>query len=291
VRPWSALILLLSLFLGACGQVDRCMVSANPDTATCSAAYMPPTTREPSLEYTSNPASPPAQAEVIDIRLDHNFSGGDRAKILRAVEQWNHVLNGFVRMEVAPLDGAAATTPTEAGRNTWIVARADGRGLGGGMALRGNPFTHALAQTQPLGSVGGMVLVYADRIGSRDLTGVMMHEFGHVLGLGHDSHGRLMASHYSGNRQACIDLSAAQAVAAQRNLPLDELNWCGGDPLPPNFARVRAPAQPQAPAVATPVVPAVDPTPADVAEQPEPVAELAETPAAEMGVFEGDRDF
>jgi hypothetical protein len=48
-----------------------------------------------------------------------------------------------------------------------------------------------------------------------------------VLGLGHDPNGRLMSPRYTARNQQCIDLAAAEAIAANRKLPVEELNWCG----------------------------------------------------------------
>jgi putative peptidase family protein len=67
--------------------------------------------------------------------------------------------------------------------------------------------------------------VYLDRIGMRDLGGIVMHELGHVLGLGH-SEGGLMAARYHPTNQQCIDKATITAVAAKRRLPVDQLNWC-----------------------------------------------------------------
>ena len=92
--------------------------------------------------------------------------------------------------------------------------------------VNGTTLGHALAATRSAPSVGGMVVVYVDRVRGYDLASVMRHELGHVLGLGHDPNGRLMSSRYTANRQQCIDRAAAEAVAASRALPPPALNWC-----------------------------------------------------------------
>ena len=71
------------------------------------------------------------------------------------------------------------------------------------------------------------MIVYLDRIGTRDLGSVMMHELGHVLGVGHADKG-LMATHYHPVDQQCVDKATVAAVAAKRQLPADKLNWCEG---------------------------------------------------------------
>ena len=82
----------------------------------------------------------------------------------------------------------------------------------------------AITLRQPQG--GGLVVIYADSLGGRDLGGVMRHELGHVLGLDHEPRGGLMATHYSPHDQQCIDRAAAEAIARLRKLPLDQLIWC-----------------------------------------------------------------
>ena len=169
------------------------------------------------LRYTSHPPAATVP-ETVPLRITGAFSPGDRAKILRAVNEWNVALNGFVRFtivddSVAPVAKARAPRP-------WSIMAAEGVGP---RVARGP--TVALAVTQPVPGAGGLMIVYLDRIGTRDLGSVVMHELGHVLGVGHGEKG-LMAAHYHPSDQQCVDKATAAAVAAGRRLPADQLNWC-----------------------------------------------------------------
>jgi hypothetical protein len=136
---------------------------------------------------------------------------------LRAVNEWNVALNGFVRLAIVDdsAPGASQRQP-----RPWTIMTANGVGP---RAAPGS--TIALAHTQAVPGAGGLMIVYRDRIGMRDLGSVVMHELGHVLGLGHGPKG-LMAAHYHPTDQQCIDKATIADVAAQRRLPISQLNWC-----------------------------------------------------------------
>ncbi len=171
-----------------------------------------------------------APVEIIPVRIDTQFNVEERAKILEALRHWNHALNGQIRFDVSAtpynVSGPVASAPTT--KNAWIIARVSGTGAmpAGVLQNRGPQLGMTLAQTQQLLGEGGMVLVFADKIGNRDLGGIMLHELGHVLGLGHDNAGRLMAPTYSASAQQCIDRGAVQAVAQIKGLAFENLNWC-----------------------------------------------------------------
>ncbi len=171
--------------------------------------------------YTDHASSAPT-ARILDLYIDRDFDGHDRQRILMAVRQWNYALNGFVRFRVSllPEDVPSSMVAQIKGAGGWIVARIDSRYP---IAHEGEGL-HALAVTVGNNHTG-FVYVISDRIGTRDLTGVVMHEFGHVLGAGHDSAG-LMAPVYSPAGSLCIDHDAMAMVARAQRLPVSQLNWC-----------------------------------------------------------------
>jgi hypothetical protein len=169
--------------------------------------------RDAGLHYTSHPGAT-VRSEIVSLIVTDTFSLYERAKILRAVNEWNVALNGFVRFEIMP-DGNDATSGAH---EHWVITSKQG-----GQST-GLPTT--LAATYPVAVVGGLMVIYVERIGRRDLGGVVMHELGHVLGLGHSTKGGLMAAHYHATSQQCVDRATVEAVAAKRGLPLAQLNWC-----------------------------------------------------------------
>jgi len=204
----SIIPLLFLLMLGGCLGPDYLVTSIGP-SAPEEAANL----HEHEPHYTSH-RSAAAKPEIVRLAIDEQFNMYQRAKILRAVNEWNYVLNGFVRFDIDPA--------ADKGQMWVIVPMLGGRPP----PVQGTIFGHALAATQSAPPIGGIVTVYVDRVRGYDLTSVMRHELGHVLGLGHDPNGRLMSSRYTMSRQQCIDRAAAEAVAANRTLPPAELNWC-----------------------------------------------------------------
>lgn len=169
------------------------------------------------LRYTNHRPAATAE-EIVPLRIKGSFSPGDRAKILRAVNEWNVALNGFVRFTIVEDFGVTAANARLS--RPWSIMAAEG------IAPRVVPGpTIALAHTQPLPGSGGLMIVYVDRIGTRDLGSIVMHELGHVLGVGHGEKG-LMAAHYHPADQQCVDKATITAVAAKRQLAVDQLNWC-----------------------------------------------------------------
>jgi len=186
----------------------------------------------PPYRYTEH-AARVSTGRSITLYVDSDFSPDERMHIIAAMRQWNYVLNGFLefRARLLPPDVADSTVSQIRRTGGFVVARVDSRHP---IAHQGEG-RHALAMTVS-NNRSGFVYVISDRIGGRDLTGIVMHEFGHVLGAGHDG-GGLMAPVYNAVASRCIDRDAVAMVANAQHLPLQQLNWCvspgGFDQRPP----------------------------------------------------------
>lgn len=171
----------------------------------------------------TNRATPASTGKVLDLYVDRDFDERERQHIVSAMRQWNYVLNGLVQFRARMLPDEPTQNLLAQIRRSggWVVARVDSRH---GVAQQGEG-KQALAVTT--GGRGGFVYVISDRLGNRDLTGVVMHEFGHVLGAGHDGAG-LMAPVYNVAMARCIDYDAVALVARAQRLSMNQLNWCVG---------------------------------------------------------------
>jgi hypothetical protein len=189
---------------------------------------------DPGYQYTDHPARV-STGRAVALYVDREFDEYERAHIVSAMRQWNYVLNGFVRFsaKLLPDDPSPQEIAQIRRSGGWIVAKVDSSHP----VTRQAEGRHALAVTVG-GRGGGFVYVIADRIGRRDLTGVVMHEFGHVLGAGHDGQG-LMAPVYNPSAGRCIDREAVALVANAQRLPLAQMNWCEstGGYVPPMASR------------------------------------------------------
>jgi len=217
-----SLRLVLALLLSGFGLLAAALVLSSP---SANAAVG----RDPAPDvyrYTDHPTRA-STGRILQIYVDGDFNEGERQRIASAIKQWNHVLNGTLRLQAELLPNASPRVLAQIRRSgAWFVARVDSNHT----VARLPEARQAMALTVG-GSGGGIVYVIGDRFPAGELTAVMLHEFGHVLGAGHDDRGHLMASVYDRRNGHCIDRGAAAMVAAAQRIPVSRFNWCVGPGL------------------------------------------------------------
>jgi hypothetical protein len=163
------------------------------------------------------------QAEIVVLRVDKDFNADQQQKIVNAAVAWNYVLNGYIRFEIDPVPfGAVETEAHEATEKDtdWIVSVYDpGRRKPGSRI-------EELGITMVMPTGGGIVDVNIRILNKFNLENVILHELGHVLGLGHDRRSRLMSMDYVFDHQGCVDKYTVETLATLKHLPVNELNWC-----------------------------------------------------------------
>lgn len=202
------IVRIAALLSGALGLLCGCL---QQEHALLEAPGPRPAAVQPSSPYTAN-RTEAARNEVLSVRIDAGFDAYERAKILRAVNEWNHVLNGHARFEIVETNARYQVLAVNGGQANSPA----------GLRIRS-----VLATVVGTSDARKAALVFVDRLGNRDLKALMLHEFGHILGLPHATEG-VMSPEYDLVQWRCIGRTSAAALAARRGLPLTQLNWCEG---------------------------------------------------------------
>lgn len=107
-----------------------------------------PTYDTSAYHYTERPSAAAATSRVVAVYVDTDFGPAERERIGFALQQWNHVLNGFVRLHPVLLDSADRDLG-RLRRPGWIVAKVDSRHPLGDGGCRPLPRSTLVAEAAP----------------------------------------------------------------------------------------------------------------------------------------------
>lgn len=103
-----------------------------------------------------------ASVEVIALRIDPVFTTDERREILRTIAEWNHALNGHVRLEVTfaafLVDPQRVDWPPVR-TNSWSILPARSA------APLGPRVATPMALLQPTPHGGGVVMIFREQVG------------------------------------------------------------------------------------------------------------------------------
>lgn len=181
------------------------------------------------FRYISVPSYSIEPLKVYKVWVDKNFGEADKLAIDDAVKQWNYAMNGYVKITVESYK--FDMEPEVLGRamrgEGWVILKIDRNNpLVAGVdkpAKPGEKQYYTLAWVNEIG--GNRMWVIRDRISNEQMTGIMLHEFGHLLGAEHDTV-YLMQPHYKWEDYRCVDYEALKRVAKWQHLPMERLNYC-----------------------------------------------------------------
>ncbi len=168
----------------------------------------------------------PVPLKVIKVYMDKNFGEADKVAIDDALMQWNYALNGYIKLNLVSTEfnmEPGIISECMLG-NCWLVMKVDSKNPMVAEVDKGKDGkTYTLAWANEIG--GNRMWLIRDRLSNAMVTGVSLHEMGHLLGSGHDD-AYLMAPMYVWERTRCVDYEALKKVAEYQHLPFANLNYC-----------------------------------------------------------------
>jgi hypothetical protein len=193
--------------------------------------------------WTYHQGTPPdhiSQPVIIPVQLDSHFLPSQVEEIKAALNEWNGVFNGQIVLALAThpqlgVDKKMHTYPTTF--NGWkegqsLMENYEKSNLGWAIfALTSNdPNLSDAVPRGTLAYVEGIdehgIYVVTDRLGTRNLKVIMMHEMAHLLGAIHVNTDSLEYPYASNSQVDCIDKITVLQVAHIRHLNFDSLNYC-----------------------------------------------------------------
>lgn len=171
--------------------------------------------------YTGSNSSKSITMRTVKIWIDRDFGDGDLIAIDNAIKQWNVALNGWIILEVMPqrFNMEEDIIKRSSGGEGWLIMKIDSS----------NPMVNddssgkVLGMTNDIG--GSRMWIVRNRLPNEWVTGVTLHEIGHLLGARHQGDG-LMRPDFFIDSAGCVDYDAAEQVADYLNIEVNQMKYC-----------------------------------------------------------------
>ena len=173
-------------------------------------------------QYTNIPSTS-VYCKRIPIYIDINFSNANKLYIDNAINAWNYVLNGYIKLDVVSY--SFDMEPSE------LKSIFDNNGV---MILQIDSDSNFLPPSKIEGNAidgitdrvgGNTIYLIRDRLSDK-IEQITLHELGHILGALDMEGDTVMNGTLSPKYSKCIDERAMEAVAAFQHLDPNKLNYC-----------------------------------------------------------------
>jgi|SRR5579885_1030638 len=174
------------------------------------------------FQYVGKAPTAAVPIKTIPIYLDKNFGIADQIAIDDAVSQWNYALNGYVVLKVVStnFDMEPEIIQQCMGGACWMLLKVDSNAS----FVPDEDSKHlTLAWANDIG--GNRIYFVRDRIDNDWMTGIALHEMGHLLGAKHDNV-YLMQPQFNWRDGRCVDQQAAYLVANYWGIPVQNVKYC-----------------------------------------------------------------
>jgi hypothetical protein len=164
--------------------------------------------------------------KTVTIWIDEGIVASDTVLIKAAITEWNYALNGYIKLNVNPVPFSESRHDFReiylAG--DWLISSISGYDkLTHERDKRLKRGTWVLAFVDEIG--GNRINLVMDRVSNNQITGLILHEVGHLLGSKHVGT-NLMYYMFNSSGYICIDYDTIEGVARAQHLRAGNLNYC-----------------------------------------------------------------